>query len=90
MSTPSTLFAQLQLAEATYALFDGMPFKNEVELRRCLLDEGFSAALANEFVAHWQVINYQGNTASGFSATLFESLDNPGQLTLAFRGTRME
>ena len=35
----------------------------------------------------WKVANHQPDTASGFSATLFESLDNPGTYTLAIRGT---
>jgi hypothetical protein len=98
MSTPSTLFAQLQLAEASYSLFSGPDFvygnQNILKDRllaanRDLYGGNFSDAQADEFIKHWKVINYQGNTSSGFAATLFESLDpeHPGQLTLAFRGT---
>ena len=95
MTAPMTPFAQIQLAEASYVLFDGMPYKDNEELRRRLMNEGadyksdFSNAQADEFIKHWQVIGYQKDTPNGFSATLFENLDpeHPGQLTLAFRGT---
>ncbi len=91
MTTPSKLLEQMQLSEASYAAFDGMPYQDEVRLKERLRENGFSNAQADEFVRHWQVVGYQGNTSSGFSATLFEGL-NPdgsgnGQLTLALRGT---
>ncbi len=37
---------------------------------------------------HWKVAHHQPDDSTGFSATLFESLDNPGHYTFAIRGTR--
>jgi len=50
-------------------------------------DKGFSQTQAADFVSHWRVASHQPDMVSGFSATLFESLDNPGTYTLAIRGT---
>jgi len=49
--------------------------------------KGFSRTQADDFVTHWKVVNHQPDTLSGFSATLFESLDSPGHYTLGIRGT---
>ena len=59
----------------------------------------FSQTQAEEFLKHWQVIDQYatGGTnndpgsawaGSGFSATLFESLDRPGEYTFAVRGSK--
>ena len=91
MSTPSKLFEQMELAEASYVLFDPSVYNNQEHLEAYLknrhLEGKFSAAQATEFITHWKVKDHLPDTTSGFSATLFESLDNPGQLTLAFRGS---
>jgi hypothetical protein len=46
----------------------------------------FSATQAEDFVAHWEVVSHQQNTASGFSATLFKNKDS-GEYVYAVRGT---
>ncbi|MCG8015397.1 MAG: hypothetical protein JAY97_04205 [Candidatus Thiodiazotropha sp. 'RUGA'] len=50
-------------------------------------DKGFSQAQAEDFVRHWRVAHHLPNTSTGFSATVFESLDNPGEFVFAMRGT---
>ena len=82
MSTIQTLFQQAQLAEAAYAKFDQVALANDA-----LIAEGFSAAQATDFLTHWRVVDHLKNQDSGFSATVFESLDQPGQYALAIRGT---
>ena len=84
MSTTTSLFEQAQLAEAAYADFSD-PGKTRLQ---ALKDEGFSDAQATEFVLHWKVVSHIPNQVpSGFSATVFESLDNPGEFSLAIRGS---
>jgi|WetSurMetagenome_2_1015567.scaffolds.fasta_scaffold762437_1 hypothetical protein len=66
MSTPSTLLEQLQLAEASYVLFDGMTYGDQQLLRNRLLNIGgqykskFSSAQADEFIQHWKVKGNRG------------------------------
>lgn len=85
MSITISLFEQAQLAEATYANFN--LFQNNP--KGALEDQGFSSAQATEFLLHWRVVpnTHLPNTASGFSATVFESLDHPGEFSLAIRGS---
>ena len=49
----------------------------------------FTATLAAEFAANWEVVAHQPNTASGFSAKLFRGIgeDNSGEMVLSFRST---
>ena len=60
--------------------------------------DAFSSTQAEEFLKHWRVAdqyatagtdkdNLLTNKGSGFSATLFESLDRPGEYTFAIRGS---
>jgi len=78
-------FALAQLAEASYSKFD------ELGDRDALINDGkgFSATQADLFLADWQLVagGHQPNTASGFSSTLFKSLDTGGGYVLAIRGT---
>ncbi len=89
------------IAEASYVLLDKFDFKNVDQLKDALIEANadeyngvFSLSQANEFLSHWQVADHQPNTASGFSATLFQRIDDDpvnglqaGDLVLAFRGT---
>lgn len=81
--TTTKLYRAAELAEASYADFSD-PTNS---LKNALTSEEFSSAQATEFVKHWKVAHHQGNTAAGYSATLFESLDNAGEFTFAIRGT---
>ncbi len=92
-------FKMSELSEASYANFqaaknpDGSFDVGKVQLALKNVDEldqGFSESQAANFVKHWKVVSHQPNTASGFSATVFESLDNPGTCTLAIRGTERD
>jgi Ca2+-binding RTX toxin-like protein len=80
------------LAEASYSDFVLSTTSEEV-VRSALESNGFSQNQAADFVQHWSIItgSHQPNTASGFSATLFQgkadSGDLAGQYVLAFRGT---
>ena len=79
------LFEQAQLSEASYVFLENS-IGDQTDLETSLRSD-FSAIQAAEFVKHWRVANHQRNTESGFSATLFESLDRPGEYTFAVRGT---
>ncbi|MDP3088509.1 MAG: hypothetical protein Q8M99_10035 [Methylotenera sp.] len=93
MSITTSLFEQAQLAEAAYADFAD-PNKTRLQ---ALKDQGFSDAQAAEFVLHWKVVSqynnsqYLGLVGTGFSATVFEKLDNngagTGEYSLAIRGS---
>jgi Ca2+-binding RTX toxin-like protein len=100
MTTVVDLFQQAQLAEAAYANFfgnSGTLLTADVDVIAALQDSNnsmsFSDAQAAAFVAHWRIVDQYtapsiaSLTESGFSATVFESLDHPGQYTFAIRGT---
>ena len=82
MSTIQELFQQAQLAEAAYADFAAFPSS----VTDALKSEGFSDAQATDFVTHWKVVDHISNTASGFSATVFQNKDTH-QYVFAIRGT---
>ena len=92
-----SLFEQAQLAEAAYASF-GKDITDSNKLHNALKIIDFSQTQAEEFLKHWRVAdqyatagtdkdNLLTNKGSGFSATLFESLDRPGEYTFAIRGS---
>jgi hypothetical protein len=100
MSAVQNLFQQAQLAEAAYANFinpdTGTIYNTDAGIQAALIASGFSSdpnnpaqsAQATDFVTNWRVVDQCLNEIeSGFSATLFESVDSPGQYTLAMRGT---
>lgn len=95
MSTIQNLFEQAQLAEAAYANLWNSGTNSAIthpELVKSALQDtsnsmSFSAAQATEFLTHWRVADHLPDTGSGFSATLFESLDNPNVYSYAIRGT---
>nr|WP_321467020.1 hypothetical protein [uncultured Desulfobulbus sp.] len=85
------LFLLTELAEASYANLRGAI--DDQESFRDLLknDLGGNSPLlsspqAADLASHWEVAAHQPDTLSGFSATLFRSLDNEGYV-LACRGT---
>lgn len=82
MNTIQNLFQQAQLAEAAYADFS-VP---GVSTKDALIAENFSVTQATVFVNHWQVINQQLDTGTGFSATLFQNRDTL-EYSLAIRGS---
>ena len=73
------------LAEASYTDLEGLTEDEQVE--DALKLNGVAGSQAAELILEWRVAHHLPNTESGFSATLFESKDNPGQYTLAIRGT---
>ncbi len=99
MNFVSSLFEQAQLAEAAYAnLVDnaGDLLTNTLDIEAALKNGSFnnmsfSTAQATEFVDQWRIIDHLPDTASGFSATVFERLNMDGtpsgQYSLAIRGS---
>jgi len=95
----TSLFQFASLAEASYSdLIDprtNQPIANIEQLQSALLrkDEstgelkGLSPTQAQAFTEEWRLAHHQPNTESGFSATLFASIERPGEYVLAFRGT---
>ena len=75
------------LAEASYVLFEQMKADETLEfaLTNKELEGNFSATQVADFVQEWSVAAYQPNTASGFSATLFQNAN--GSYFYAIRGT---
>src|SRR3989338_6143668 len=100
MSTIQNLFQQAQLAEAAYADLSSA-IGNQGELQKALdvafngqYGGSFSAAQAADFVTHWRVVDqytasglFGLTDGTGFSATVFKSIGNPGQYSIAMRGT---
>jgi len=93
MTSNSDLLASAHLSEAAYAaLLDdtGRPLATAQELVDALKRAGWSEAQATVFSTQHRVIHQQPNTATGFSATMFEKLNNgvpTGQYVFAARGT---
>lgn len=101
MNTITSLFQQAQLAEAAYANFidnTGSLITTDAGVKAALIASGFSSdpnnttqsAQATAFLTHWQVVDQSpplGLFGNGFSATLFASLDNPGQYTFSIAGS---
>ncbi len=78
MTNTAKLFELGQLAEASYADFDGVTPSSSAGVVVGRLISGkseFSNIQAKEFSLHWQVVSHQPDTISGFSATLFKRLD---------------
>ena len=46
-----------------------------------------SESQATTFLTHWTPVDQLPNTTSGFSATVFQSKDNPDNFVIAIRGT---
>jgi hypothetical protein len=95
MSTTQNLFEQAQLAEAAYANFigaNGSLITNNDAVILALRAQDFSESQATEFVKHWKVVSHIPNQVpSGFSATVFEKLNEngsgTGEYSLAIRGS---
>ena len=87
MANTSLLFETAQLAEASYADFPA--FDNTLE---ALIGAGLSSTQAEDLIQHWALVpnSHQPNTSSGYSATLFQSLDNTNEYVYAIRGTEPE
>lgn len=75
------------LSEASYADFDTIGAVTQTDVENALIAKDFSNTQAADFITHWRVAHHQPNTPTGFSATIFESLDNPGEYVFAMRGT---
>jgi len=79
------------LSEASYADFQNIDITDPSKIKTALKnidgqDKGFSQTQAEDFVKHWRVSVHQPNTASGFSATLFENIQT-GEKVFAIRGS---
>ena len=96
----NVIFSMTALAEASYTRFDGPEVGVTTEAKNALgesfqstdLKGYFSASQANDFVKNWRLVAHQPNTATGFSGSVFERLNQTtgngtGQYTLALRGT---
>lgn len=105
MSNIQDLFQQAQLAEAAYAIFldsSGNLLTNKDDIKAALQDQGnsmtFSDAQATAFINDWRVVDQYTNSSwgglvgTGFSATVFERLDEngngTGEYSLAIRGSQ--
>ena len=100
------IFQNSLLSEAAYANFADLDFSDETKVKTALQrigndpdkpnepddpEQGFSASQAEEFVKHWRIVSHQPNTDHGFSATVFEALDEngngTGEFSFAIRGS---
>ena len=92
MTSNRELLDAALLAEAAYAILvnDSGQIKSPDAVLAALIAEGWSPSQAGSFLLQYRVIHQQPNTATGFSATLFEKLNNgvpTGQYVFATRGT---
>lgn len=97
MSIEKTMM-MAELSEASYADFsvalqsDGSYLRSRVKNAITNIGgagNGFSNTQASDFVSRWRVVDHLPNTITGFSATVFESIANPGSFVLATRGTEL-
>lgn len=104
MADTKMTFDMASLAEAAYATFTDINGNLLITDQSQFIDRledfdadprngknGFSKTQAEEFATHYRVVSQRPNTASGYSGTVFERLDdsgNPtGQYVFAQRGT---
>ncbi|MCD2452583.1 putative Ig domain-containing protein [Methylicorpusculum oleiharenae] len=95
MTNVAKVFELAQLAEASYANFIALNVNLKDELKNASFnDMAFSISQADEFALHWKVVSHQPDTDSGFSATLFQRIDDDpvsgyqaDQFFYAIRGT---
>jgi hypothetical protein len=90
-------YMRAALAEAAYANLEGVTVADDLSSALQRIGEkpgepddpnkGFSLSQAKDFASHWRVAHHLPNTNTGFSATVFESIDNPGEYVFAMRGT---
>lgn len=73
------------LSEASYAELQNK-FSPEY-VTKALTDKDFTLEQATDFTSHWRVADHIPNEPTGFSDTVFESLDTPGKSTLPIRLT---
>ena len=90
MTSNERLFLMVEIAESAYANLSNavsdkenliISVQKDHEEDKTLLSTPQATDLAN----HWEVAAHQPDTDSGFSATLFRSLEN-GEYVLACRG----
>ena len=106
MTNTLQLFELAQLAEASYAHYwdekTNKVIQADDDIVAAIIASGFSqnpsdpnaSTQASELTQHWRVVSHQPNTANGFSATLFQRIDDDpiagfqaGQYVYAIRGT---
>ncbi|WP_260294243.1 hypothetical protein [Sedimenticola hydrogenitrophicus] len=89
--TTHTEYEYALLSEAAYADFWderlGQVITIGNRVKTALTTSGFSNTQAEAFITQWRVISHQPNTGNGFSATVFESIEHPGEFVFAMRGT---
>lgn len=85
-----TLLNHSLLAEAAYANLWNDRLNQVItaddDVKNALVTAGFSQTQAEEFIKHWEVIDHQPDTNSGFSATLFKNKQTDDYV-FANRGT---
>jgi len=91
-ASSSRLVGVAALAEASYVQFEGLKglYTDETvgaALQSPAFNGRFAPSQAASFVREWSVVNYQENTSSGFSSTLFHSKTDSGDFVFAIRGT---
>lgn len=90
--TISELYDFSLLSEAGYALLHGIQPSEESRIKDALSGKTndsqtkFSESQAEYFVKNFEVVSYQGNTSTGFAATLFKR-KNSTEYYYACRGT---
>ncbi|MEW8461595.1 MAG: hypothetical protein AB2653_14910, partial [Candidatus Thiodiazotropha endolucinida] len=73
------IYSKAQMAQAAYANLIGVENANQLETALTDTNGGvFSSTQAIEFARNWRVADHQPDSSSGFSATLFERLDDDG------------
>lgn len=93
MSDNKQLFDMASLSEAAYADFviSAVLQSSTEDIKIALKAKGWSDTQATEFLTHYRVVSQQPNTATGYSATLFERLSDggapTGEYVFAQRGT---
>lgn len=94
MSSVVELFEMAQMAEAAYSELVDRVIDADDLAKKLTAGDGFSVTQATAFSNRWAVADFQANTTSGFSATLYQRLDKDGNKTgeysLAIRGTEFE
>ena len=96
-TTTDVVYNSALLADAAYVTFHVPEFLNGAEIGDAAWaaganggvsfeSRGFTRSQFEEFQSTYRVLYHQPDTATGFSATLFENV-RTGELHLAFRGT---
>ena len=84
--TITKAFQSAILSDASYVDFEGRDFTDSDDIKDAINNdsEHLTDKQADDFVRTWRVVDQQPDTSSGFSATLFERINEAGEIIVVY------